>query len=149
MATMGIFGFLGAWIWLRWIEHGIGSVHLSKFEGSWPHNGDIWLSGCLDLGQIGSIRMGMVFEREASLKGRQCLSAAGGRERWQTNQAGEETAASFCIILKFGSWELGHDRLSPTTSKIEDAQIVQCYEKHLTGLRFLGKITFTGHRDML
>ena len=45
------------------------------------HNGDIWLSGCLDLGQIGSIRMGMVFEREASLKGRQCLSAAGGRER--------------------------------------------------------------------
>ena len=58
-----------------------------------------------------------------------------------------------CIFLHhFEVWELGHDRLSPTTSKI--AQIVQCYEKHLsnirtTGLRFLGKITFTGHRDML
>ena len=54
----------------------------------------------------------------------------------------------------FEVWELGHDRFSPTTSKIEAAQIVQCYEKHLsnimiTGLRFLGKITFTGHRDLL
>ena len=130
---MGIFGFLGALdlgqvgIEMDWARYLKGTPSLKcKVHGP-PH-------GSLDLGQIGSIRDGQgkgdLSKRETS------LSAAGERERWQTNQAGEETAASFCIILKFGSWELGHDRLSPTTSKIEDAQIVQCYEKHLTGLRF-------------
>ena len=47
----------------------LGSIRdeqgISKIEGSWPHNGDIWLSGCLDLGQIG---LSMVFEGETSLK---------------------------------------------------------------------------------